>query len=47
MNALILKYLTTKSKAQQFMNNGQITDYINTLVELNQQKRLLKLAIAN
>ncbi len=47
MNELILKYLTTKNKAQFFMNNGQINDYINALVELNQQKRLLKLAIAN
>jgi len=47
MNELILDYEATKKQAQLFMKNGQITAYINTLLRLNKQKQLLKLAIAN
>ncbi len=47
MSDLILKYETTKLKAQKFMKKGQLNDYFNTLLELNQQKKLLRLIIAN
>jgi len=47
MNELILKYEATKKRAQLFMKNGQISAYIDALVEMNHQKQLLRLAIAN
>jgi len=47
MNDLILKYENTKLKAKQFMQNGQINDYFNTLIELKRQEQLITLIIAN
>lgn len=47
MNELILKYEAKKKRAQLFMKNGQISAYIDALFELNHQKHLLRLAIAN
>lgn len=47
MNELILKYEATKKRAQLFMKNGQISAYIDALFEMNHQKQLLRLAIAN
>jgi len=44
---LILKHEATKQKAYQFMKLGKISDYFKTLLELNQQKQLLRLILAN
>jgi hypothetical protein len=47
MNDLFLKYQNTKEKAQRFMTLGDISAYINTLIELNKQKQLMQLVLAN
>jgi len=47
MNELILDYEAIKQDAQLFMKNGQITAYINALLEMHKQKQLLKMVIAN
>ncbi len=47
MKELLLNYEATKKNAQLFMKNGQITAYINALFELNKQKQILKMIVAN
>lgn len=41
MKELISQYETAKSKALNFMQNGQLTAYFDALIEMNYYKRLL------
>lgn len=47
MNNLRKKYETSKKRANTFMKNGQITQYFETLLEMNKYKRLMTAIIAN
>jgi len=40
-------YEATKLRASKLMSNGQITQYLATLQEMNQYKQKMLLAIAN
>lgn len=40
-------YETAKIRANQLMSNGQITQYLATLNEMNQYKQKMLLATAN
>lgn len=44
---LIKNYENAKSSSIAFMKNGQIGAYINSLLEMNKYKRLIKAIIAN
>ena len=44
---LKLKYQKARKEAIQFMKNGQISAYLNALVEMNKYKRLLTAIAAN
>lgn len=41
------QYEIARKRANSFMKNGQITQYLETLLEMNEYKRLLRVAIAN
>ena len=41
MKDLKLKYETAKNKALQFMQNGQISAYLNSLRKMNQYKSMM------
>lgn len=41
------QYETARKKANAFMKNGQITQYFEALLEMNEYKRLLKAVVAN
>lgn len=41
------KYLKAKKDSIEFMKNGQISAYINALVEMNKYKRLMIAITAN
>jgi len=47
MTNLTKKYTEAKRKANTFMKNGQIAQYIEALVEMNKYKRLITLTISN
>jgi hypothetical protein len=44
MNTLFTQYETSKKNSIAFMKNGQITAYLNSLIEMNKYKRLLVVA---
>lgn len=41
------KYENAKQNSIEFMKNGQITAYLNSLLEMNKYKRLMIAVIAN
>lgn len=47
MKSLTKQYEVTKSKANLFMKNGQISQYFEALLEMNKYKRLMTAIIAN
>ncbi|MEN8702584.1 MAG: hypothetical protein ABF311_09750 [Polaribacter sp.] len=47
MKDLIKKHENAKSNSITFMKNGQIGAYINSLLEINKYKRLMRAIIAN
>lgn len=47
MNDLTNKYENAKSSSIEFMKNGQISAYLNSLLEMNKYKRLMVAITAN
>ncbi|WP_397444634.1 hypothetical protein [Polaribacter sp. R77954] len=47
MNELTNKYENAKQNSIEFMKNGQISAYLNALLEMNKYKRLMVAVIAN
>ena len=47
MNELTNKHETAKQNSINFMRRGQISDYLNALLEINKYRRLLNAIIAN
>jgi len=47
MKDLLKQYLTAKTKALNFMKNGQLNAYVDALVEMNRYKKLLLAVRAN
>lgn len=47
MNQLSNQYEIAKQNANDFMKNGQISAYVNALLEMNKYKRLMNAVIAN
>lgn len=47
MKDLANKYETAKQNSIEFMKNGQISAYLNALLEMNKYKRLMIAVIAN
>jgi len=47
MKTIARKYETTKRKANEFMKKGQITQYLDALIEMNRYKRLMTMIISN
>ena len=41
MTDLIQKYETEKRKAAKFMRNGEISAYLNSLLEMNKYKKYI------
>lgn len=46
MNTFSNQYNTAKKNSKEFMKNGQITAYLNALIEMNKYKRLM-IAVAS
>ena len=44
---LIKNYENAKSSSIAFMKNGQISAYLNALIEMNRYKRLMVAIVAN
>ncbi|MDG1396805.1 MAG: hypothetical protein P8P88_00315 [Polaribacter sp.] len=47
MKDLTNKYEQAKQNSIMFMSNGQISAYLNSLLEMNKYKRLMVAVIAN
>ena len=47
MNTLVRKYEIAKRRANEFMKKGQITQYLDALIEMNKYKRLMRAVVAN
>lgn len=47
MNDLTNKYENAKQNSIEFMKNGQISAYLNSLLEMNKYKRLMVAVLAN
>ncbi|MHB0754858.1 hypothetical protein [Polaribacter sp. M15] len=47
MNELTNKYENAKQNSIEFMKNGQISAYLNALLEMNKYKRLMVAVLAN
>ncbi len=47
MNELKKQYDKAKTRSKQFMQNGQLHAYFNTLVEMNNYKRLMVAVVSN
>lgn len=47
MNQLSNQYEIARQKANDFMKKGQISAYVNALLEMNKYKRLMNAVIAN
>ena len=47
MKELIKQYEKTKMEALNFMRNGQLNQYFDALVEMNDYKRLMLIVSAN
>ncbi len=47
MKELTKQYQTAKQNSVEFMKRGQISNYLNALLEMNKYKRLIAAVIAN
>jgi len=47
MKDLANKYENAKQNSIEFMKNGQISAYLNSLLEMNKYKRLMVAIVAN
>ena len=47
MNELANKHETAKQNSIDFMRTGQVSNYLNALLEMNKYRRLLNAVIAN
>ncbi|WP_439128564.1 hypothetical protein [Polaribacter sp.] len=47
MNTFSKQYEIAKKNSIEFMKNGQISAYLNALVEMNKYKRLMVAVVAN
>ena len=47
MKELKRQYEIAKQNATEFMKNGQISAYLNALLEMNKYKRLMTITVAN
>lgn len=47
MKDLIQQYESTKQLAKEYMNNGQLNDYLDTLLMMNKYKKLMTVVVAN
>ncbi|MFK8058584.1 MAG: hypothetical protein AB8B78_00670 [Polaribacter sp.] len=47
MNTFSRQYETAKKNSIEFMKNGQISAYLNALLEMNKYKRLMVAVVAN
>ncbi len=47
MNTFSKQYEVAKQNSIEFMKSGQISAYLNALVEMNKYKRLMVAVIAN
>lgn len=47
MKDLTNKYESAKQNSIEFMKNGQISAYLNALLEMNKYKRLMLAVVAN
>ncbi|MCF2876066.1 MULTISPECIES: hypothetical protein [Tenacibaculum] len=47
MKNLNTQYNLAKSRADEFMRRGQITQYFEALLEMNKYKRLMVAVVAN
>ena len=47
MNTFSEQYEIAKTNSIEFMKNGQISAYLNSLVEMNKYKRLMIAVVAN
>ncbi|WP_298779464.1 hypothetical protein [uncultured Polaribacter sp.] len=47
MKDLTNKYENAKNNSIKFMRNGQISAYLNSLIEMNKYKRLMIAIVAN
>lgn len=47
MNELSNQYEIAKQNANIFMKNGQISAYLNALLEMNKYKRLMNAVVCN
>lgn len=47
MNILYTQHEAARNNAKVFMKNGQISAYINSLIEMNKYKRLMIAVVSN
>ena len=47
MNTFSTQYEIAKRNSIEFMKNGQISAYLNSLVEMNKYKRLMIAVVSN
>ena len=47
MKELIKQYENAKKKSKVFMKNGQLNSYFDTLVEMNNYKKMMVAVVAN
>lgn len=47
MNTFYTQYETAQNNAKEFMKNGQISAYLNSLLEMNKYKRLMVAVASN
>ena len=47
MNTFTKQYEIAKNNSIEFMKNGQISAYLNSLLEMNKYKRLMVAVVAN
>jgi len=47
MNQLSKHYEIARQNANDFMKNGQISEYLNALLEMNKYKRLINAVVSN
>ncbi len=47
MKNLSIKYEASKTKAKDFMKKGQISQYMEALLEMNKYERLMTAIVAN
>ena len=47
MKELIKQYENAKKRSLEFMKKGQLSAYLDTLIEMNKYKRLMVVVVAN